>query len=117
MGFVGEAYTAAHECAELVLKMHLENSGTEVPRRRHGHDLPRLFRLWGDDRDKAELAYQAWVVESTVQSRLAEATRKALRLDDFPYMPKSERPSVEEVNRASSELEHAILRQGDPLGA
>ena len=115
MGFVGAAYTVAHECTELVLKMHLEGLGVEYSTfGRDGHDLPKLFGLWGDDREKAEVAYQKWFVGFTVQSRLADAVEKTLRLNDYSSMHERERPSVESINRASREIQNSILRENDP---
>ncbi len=115
MGFVGAAYTVAHECTELVLKLHLDSLGVKYPTfGRDGHDLPKLFELWGDDREKAEVAYQRWVVGSTVSSRLAEAIETTLGLERYPYMSEDERPSTEDVNRKSREMQEAILREQDP---
>jgi len=115
MGFVGAAYTVAHECTELVLKMHLDGVGVKYPTfGRKGHDLPKLFRLWGEDRERAELAYQKWFVGFTVQRRLADAIERTLRLDDYSGMDETERLSMESVNRAVREIQRSILREDDP---
>ena len=115
MGFVGAAYTVAHECAELVLKLHLDSLGIEYSTfGREGHDLPKLFELWSDDRDNAEVAYQRWFVDFTVQNRLRDAIEKTLRLRDYADMDPSERASMESLNRATWEMQQAILREDDP---
>jgi len=60
MGFIGTAYTAAHEGMELLLKVYLRKA---MGKESHGHDLGELFEQWDEEaRTKAELAYQNYVV-------------------------------------------------------
>ena len=58
LGFIGTAYTAAHEGMELLLKVYLKKSLSMPREEAWGHDLGKLFLQWGQDRATAELAYQ-----------------------------------------------------------
>ena len=59
-GFIGAAYTAAHEAMELLLKLYLRRGPGKVTLAdSRGHDLCKLFEAWAcSDRQKAELKYQ-----------------------------------------------------------
>ncbi len=60
MGFIGTAYTAAHEAMELLLKVYLREAKGWGEEETKGHDLGKLFMMWDHgDRLEAELEYQS----------------------------------------------------------
>ena len=72
LGFIGTAYTAAHEGMELLLKAYLRKV---MGKESHGHDLGKLFMQWDKEaRTKAELAYQNHVL-AHLRFRLASPPR------------------------------------------
>ena len=75
LGFMGAAYTAAHESVELFLKLYLRRGPPALPdEESRGHHLPALFEKWGrDGRQRAEVAYQANVLGDLSLNRLSPA--------------------------------------------
>lgn len=63
LGFIGAAYTAAHEGMELLLKAYLRKAMGKQKEESQGHNLGKLFEKWDEEaRTKAELAYQNHVL-------------------------------------------------------
>ena len=77
LGFVGAAYTTAHEAVELLLKLYLQRGPQRLAARETwGHDLAELFGKWSDDgRRDAELAYQTRVFEEITFNRVPDYAR------------------------------------------
>ena len=75
LGFMGAAYTAAHESVELLLKLYLRRGPPALPdEKSQGHDLADLFEKWGrNGRQRAEVAYQANVLGDLRLNRLSPA--------------------------------------------
>ena len=49
LGFIGTAYTAAHEAMELLLKLYLKRGPPAMERgKAWGHELGDLFMKWAD---------------------------------------------------------------------
>ena len=82
-GFIGAAYTAAHEAMELLLKLYLRRGpGNVTPSDSRGHDLCMLFESWDcSARQKAELKYQRGILADLDLNRISLLSpAKKLRL-------------------------------------
>ena len=99
-GFIGTAYTAAHEALELLLKLYLRRGPIDVPPdKSHGHDLSKLFSAWDCvAREKAELKYHRDVLADLYQSRISRLTLSTpISRDTLGQGHKKNSPTVCEV--------------------
>ena len=73
-GFIGTAYTAAHEAVELLLKLYLRHGPVRVPpTKSHGHDLGKLFEAWDfAARNEAEIKYQRDILGDLTLNRFPQ---------------------------------------------
>ena len=77
LGFIGTAYTAAHEGMELLLTVYLRRTMKLGQNKTRGHDLGELFMMWNEKgRTAAELAYQHGVAQDLEVNRILPATLK-----------------------------------------
>ena len=83
LGFIGTAYTAAHEGMELLLKVYLRRVLKLDENKTWGHDLGELFMKWDQQgRHKAEVAYQGSVLGDLNLNRIWPARgRTTLKFD------------------------------------
>ena len=117
LGFIGTAYTAAHEGMELLLKVYLKKGPKAIPREEAwGHDLGELFMKWDDqDRAKAELAYQDGVLGDLKANRINKAASQAtLNLDRHGLLPPDYSEREAEYNEAFRQYQIKLLHEGSP---
>ena len=84
LGFIGTAYTAAHQAMELLLKLYLKRGLQKTERETRGHDLGKWFMMWDKERrTEAELAYQRFVLDDIKEKRIdsCETHRAVLGFD------------------------------------
>lgn len=73
LGFIGTAYTAAHEGMELLLKVYLRKVLKLSENQTKGHDLSKLFLKWDvEGRTNAEIAYQRGVLADLNLNRIMQ---------------------------------------------
>lgn len=115
LGFIGTAYTAAHEGMELLLKVYLKRSLNMSREEAWGHDLGRLFMQWGQDRAKAELAYQSGVLNDLKMNRIRPAAEQAtLNLGPNREPPADYSERQAEYNAAFRQYHVELLHEGSP---
>ena len=115
LGFIGTAYTAAHEGMELLLKVYLKRSLSMPREEAWGHDLGKLFMQWGQDRAKAELAYQSGVLNDLKMNRIRPAAEQAtLNLGPNREPPADFSERKAEYNAAFRQYHVKLLHEGSP---
>ena len=116
LGFVGAAYTTAHEAVELLLKLYLQRGPQRLPARETwGHDLAELFGKWSDDgRRDAELAYQTRVFEEITFNRVCAVVDAKFNAGRHGVLPPDLQDPAKEYDRAHRETVAALLREGAP---
>ena len=117
LGFIGTAYTAAHEAMELLLKVYLQKGPPSMAREKTlGHNLGKLFMKWDDQgRTKAELAYQHGVLEDLEVNRINSAASQAtLNLGPHGLLPPDYSERKAEYNEAFRQYHVTLLHESSP---
>ncbi len=117
LGFVGTAYTAAHEAMELLLKVYLRKGQPDMAREEAwGHDLGELFMKWDEQgRTKAELAYQRGVLKDLEINRISRAAEQAtLNLGPHRELPHDYSERKAEYNEAFRQYHVKLLYEDSP---
>ena len=117
LGFIGTAYTAAHEAMELLLKVYLKRGRMAIePNEAWGHDLGELFMKWdANGRTEAELAYQRGVLKDLWINRIGKAASRAtLNLGPNRELPHDYDEQKTEYNEAYREYHIRLLQDGCP---
>ena len=115
LGFIGTAYTAAHEGMELLLKVYLKRGLGREGQEAWGHDLGELFMQWKQGRIKAELAYQSYVLEDLEMNRIRPAAKRAtLNLGPNRELPPDYRERKAEYDEAFRQYQVKLLHENSP---
>ena len=116
LGFVGAAYTTAHEAVELLLKLYLQRGPQRlVARETWGHDLAELFGKWSDDGHRdAELAYQTRVFEEITFNRVCAVVEARFTAGRHGVLPPDLTDPAKEYEKAHRETVAALLREESP---
>lgn len=102
LGFIGTAYTIAHEAMELLLKVYLRRVLKFDENETRGHDLGELFMMWDTEgRNKAEIAYQKGLLGDLNLNRILPAAgRVTLNLGSHGELLQENSPTVGDVVRS-----------------
>ena len=116
LGFVGAAYTTAHEAVELLLKLYLQRGPQRLAARETwGHDLAELFGKWSDDgRRDAELAYQTRVFEDITFNRVCAVVNTRVTGGRHGVLPPNLQDPAKEYEKAHRETVATLLREESP---
>lgn len=117
LGFIGTAYTAAHEAMELLLKLYLKRGPADPERKpAWGHDLGELFMKWDEHgRTKAELTYQRGVLHDLRINRINRAAQRAtLNLGPTRELPDDYEERKAEYQEAYRQYHVELLHKGSP---
>ena len=116
LGFIGSAYTAAHEAMELLLKLYLKRVLGMAKNKAWGHDLGNLFMQWDEQgRTKAELAYQRGVLKDLEVNRIFQAASWAtLNLGPDRELPPDYSERKAEYNEAFRHYYVKLLNENSP---
>lgn len=127
LGFVGTAYTAAHEAMELLLKVYLRRGSKKGA---WGHNLGELFMKWDErSRTRAEIVYQRGVLGELETNRIAEAAWIKVGVNWHRELPQDFSQREEEYREAfrqhqtellcknSSTVRDVVRKLDDILGA
>ena len=114
LGFIGTAYTAAHEGMELLLKVYLKRGLDRGEKEVWGHDLGKLFMQWDEQgRTTAEVAYQNYVWKD-LRKRSQAAALETLRLGRHRELPPDYSERKAEDNDAYRQYQIKLLHEGSP---
>lgn len=117
LGFIGTAYTAAHEAVELLLKLYLRRGPTNVPMdKTRGHDLGKLFKRWSIvGQSEAEVAYQRDVLGDLNLNRISPLVQRAsLNLGEHGELPPDFKENQEKYNEAYRRYRFQLLHENSP---
>ena len=117
LGFMGTAYTAAHEAVELLLKLYLRRGPVEVPwEKTRGHDLANLFRRWSPSaRSTAEIAYQCDVLKDLGLNRISPLVqRETLNLGAHRELPPDFKQHEKKYNNSYRQYKSELLYENAP---
>ena len=117
LGFMGTAYTAAHEAVELLLKLYLRRGPMDVPSEKtRGHDLAKLFRRWSwSGRSKAEIAYQRDVFGDLNLNRISRLIQRAtLNLGAHGELPPDFKEHEKEYYESCRRYKFELLYENAP---
>ena len=116
LGFIGTAYTAAHEAMELLLKVYLKRGTGMVRNKVSGHDLSKLFMQWDErGRTKAELAYQRGVLGDLEANRIVPAASQAtLNLGRHGDLPQDYSERKAEYDESFHQYKVKLLHENSP---
>ena len=117
LGFMGTAYTAAHEAVELLLKLYLRRGPTMVPlEKTYGHDLAKLFTCWcWSGRNTAEIAYQRDILGDLNLNRISILVqRETLSLGAHGELPPDFRQHEKEYDKAYRQYKFGLLYKNAP---
>ena len=115
LGFIGTAYTAAHEGMELLLKVYLKRGPGGEGQEAWGHDLDKLFMQWKQGCTKAELTYQSDVLNDLKMNRIRPAAQRAtLNLGPNRELPPDYSERKAEYDEAFRQYYVKLLHEGSP---
>ena len=115
LGFIGTAYTAAHEGMELLLKVYLKRGPGREEQEAWGHDLGELFMQWEQGRTKAELTYQSDVLTDLKMNRIRPAAKRAtLNLGPNRDLPPDYSERKVEYDEAFRQYHVKLLHENSP---
>lgn len=132
LGFIGAAYTAAHEAMELLLKVYLKRGLGMARGEAWGHDLGKLFMQWDEHEQghkaRAELSYQRDVLSDLKMNRILRAFQMTLQreynMEDYRDWPpglseeqvkEKEHQYLTELTRDGSATVHEIVGNLDAI--